>query len=173
MEYARRIGRVVDSASEISGHIAKWMVPVLILEISYDTLARYLFNAPTIWSYDVSYMLGASLIVLAAPYVYLHRSEIRIDIVYSRLPVEARRVLDLVLTVLLTLPFCVVSVIVFASDARHAYLIGEFADDTVWYPELWPVKTVVTIGFLLLLLQVIVTFVRDVWPGQRHEVDHD
>lgn len=173
MGIIRRIGRAVDQASEWSGQVGKWLVPTLIFLITYDTMARYLFNAPTSWSYILSYMLGSSLIVLGSPYVYLHKRAIKIDLIYNRLSPKSRRILDLTLTLLLTIPFCLVAFLVFLQDTLLAYKVGEVAIESVWYPKLWPHKAVITIGFLILLLQVIVTFFRDLHPGMPEGVSDD
>jgi len=40
--------------SEWTGRAVMALVAVLIVSICYDVFARYLFNAPTIWSYTLS-----------------------------------------------------------------------------------------------------------------------
>lgn len=56
----------IDTLNKYIGKAAAWLVPLLILELVYDTIARYVFNAPTEWSYDVTYMLYGAIFMLGA-----------------------------------------------------------------------------------------------------------
>ena len=53
---------LIDKSNLWIGKAVSWFVPLLILELVYDTIARYVFNAPTAWSYDISYMLYGALL---------------------------------------------------------------------------------------------------------------
>ena len=49
--------RAIERVSGASGHFTAWLVTPLILATVYDVGARYLFNAPTQWAYEVGYMM--------------------------------------------------------------------------------------------------------------------
>lgn len=162
MRVVQKVCNGIGVVSEWSGKVVMFLVVVLIVTIAYDVFMRYLLNAPTIWSYTLSYMLGTSIIALGLPYVYYHNANVRIDIIYSRLPARGRMILDVILTVILFFPLIFLLIRVFGQDTWAAYLCGEVATESVWYPILWPFKTVVTLGFVLLFLQGIATFIKDV-----------
>jgi TRAP-type mannitol/chloroaromatic compound transport system permease small subunit len=162
MKFIRKIGKGIDSVSEWSGRVAKWLVALLIVAIVYDVFMRYFFNAPTNWSFIVSYMLGSSTIVLGLPYVYYHKSHIRVDTIYLKFSAKFRLLLDLITSILLDLPLLFVLVYIFMPDTIQAYRIGEPAIESTWYPKLWPFKMVISLGLCLALLQSIVIFVRDI-----------
>ena len=52
-----RIISGVDRCSECLGIVAAWMYFLIGLMIAYEVLARYLFNAPTIWAQELSQLL--------------------------------------------------------------------------------------------------------------------
>ena len=52
--------------------------------IAYEVISRYFFDAPTIWSHELSVMLCASAFLLGGPYVHQHRSHIVISIAAER-----------------------------------------------------------------------------------------
>jgi TRAP-type mannitol/chloroaromatic compound transport system permease small subunit len=157
----KRVYDFVGMLSDWAGRTVMLLVIVLIVSISYDVFMRYVFNAPTIWSYSFSYMVGTTIVAVGMPYVYFHNSNVRVDILYSRLPARARGLLDIVLTVVFFFPFAFVLTKVFAEDAWQAFVMQEVATESVWYPVLWPFKTVIAIAFALLCLQGIATFVKD------------
>ena len=49
--------RVLDAISLWSGKITAWLIVPLILALTYEVVARYFFDAPTIWAYDVTFMI--------------------------------------------------------------------------------------------------------------------
>jgi TRAP-type mannitol/chloroaromatic compound transport system permease small subunit len=162
MRVIQKIYNGIGLVSEWSGRVVMFLVIVLIVSIAYDVFMRYLLNAPTIWSYTLSYMLGTTIIALGLPYVYYHNANVRIDIIYSRLSPRGRLILDVILTVVLFFPLIFLLIRVFGQDTWEAYLCREVATESIWYPILWPFKMVVTLGFVLLFLQGIATFIRDV-----------
>ena len=161
MRVLKKICDGIGVVSEWSGRVVMFLVVVLIVSIAYDVFARYLFNSPTVWSYTLSYMLGTSIIAIGLPYVYYHNANVRVDVIYSKLPPRGRLILDMFLTILLFFPMVFLLIKVFGEDLWQAYLCGEVATDSIWYPILWPFKLVITLGFVLLFLQGIATFIRD------------
>ena len=162
MTFLKRVYDGVGQVSEWSGRIVSIAIPVLIVTVCYDVFMRYIFNAPTSWSYELSYMLGTAVISLGLPYVHYHASHIRVDLIYSRLSAMSRLVLDVFLTVFLFFPLVFMWTRVFGANAWQSFVNQEVSYDSMWYPILWPFKLVIFLGFLLLLVQGIATFARDV-----------
>src|SRR5262245_24052585 len=86
-----RVLRVVDQVSEVSGRAFAWLVLPLILGVTYEVGARYLFNAPTVWAYDLSYMLYASIFMLGAAYTLRHGAHVRTDFLYNNFSDRRKR----------------------------------------------------------------------------------
>ncbi|MBN1153179.1 MAG: TRAP transporter small permease subunit [Dehalococcoidia bacterium] len=161
MSVAKEIYDGVGWLSEWSGRIVSVAVPVLIVVVTFDVFMRYLFNSPTNWAYELSYMLGTATISLGLPYVHRHASHVRVDIIYSRFSLRNRLLLDVVLTIFLFFPLVFMWTKVFGTNAWQSFLTHETSYDSLWYPILWPFKLIITLGFLLLFLQGAATFMRD------------
>ncbi len=162
MTAVRRIYEGVGTVSEWSGRIASIAVPILIVTITFDVFMRYVFNRPTDWSFELSYMLGTTIIALGLPYVHYHSANVRVDIIYSRLAPTVRLGLDVVLTIFLFFPLVFMWTQVFGANAWKSFLTHEISYQSLWYPTLWPFKMIIVLGFFLLLVQGAATFLRDV-----------
>lgn len=162
MTVIEKIYNRIGMISEWSGRTVRFLMIILVLNIVYDVSARYIFNAPTVWSYGLSYMTGTAIIAMGMCYVYYHHANVRIDIIYSRLPPKGKLLIDICLTVVFFFPLVFMLTKVWAQDTWQAYVLKEVSSETIWYPPLWPIKLVVTIGFVLLLLQGIAIFLKDV-----------
>ena len=157
----RKIYDAIGQISEKSGRVVSFLVAVLIVSMVYEVFSRYAFNAPTTWSFTVSYMVGASIIALGMCYVHYHDANVRVDVIYSRLPRKGKLVIDTVLTVFFFFALVFMLTKMWAEDTWHAYVIKEVPTQSIWYPPLWPFKLVITLGFALLFVQGIATFLRD------------
>ena len=77
-----------------SGKAVAWLMLPLVFELVYDSIARYAFNAPTIWSYDISYMLYGILFMIGGAYALLEESHIRIEVFYTSFSKRGKAITD-------------------------------------------------------------------------------
>jgi len=159
----RAIIRVIDSISEWMGKIVRWLCVVLVLVMAYEVTMRYVFDAPTMWAYETSIMIGGSIFALGWAYVHRHKGHIRVDVFYERLSPKGKAIIDVIFASLFLFPLLIVLIDASVSYAWRAWLINEKSVETYWYPPAAPFRTVVAIGFCLFLLQCIAQFVRDLY----------
>ena len=60
-----------------------WLNVPLVLAVSYEVIARYFFHAPTIWVFDVTYMLYSTIFMLGAAYALHKGAHIRTDFFFE------------------------------------------------------------------------------------------
>lgn len=152
----------IESVSESSGKIASWLVLILIGAVTYDVGMRYLFSAPTVWSYETSYMLGGSLMVLGGAYTLLHQGHVRVDIIYGKLSPKSKLIIDAALTLLVFFPLMFVFLYYSIDFAWTSLVNKEVSSIGVWRPIMWPFRWVLVIAIVLFLLQGIAWFIRNV-----------
>src|ERR671924_696686 len=86
--------RIIDKFTDTTGTWVAWLNVPLVLAVSYEVFARYLFNAPTIWSFDVAYMLYGTIFMLGAAYALHKGAHIRTDFFFERWSIRTRGVID-------------------------------------------------------------------------------
>lgn len=155
-----RVLKVIESLSTATGWFAGWMIVPMTLAISYEVAARYAFNAPTVWAYDITYMLFGGQFMLAAAYTLLRGAHIRTDVFYERWSPRTRAIIDLVSYVFFFFPGMLFVLYAGAGEAWSSWLIGERSDWTPWRPVLYPLKAVIPVTAVLMLLQGFVELVK-------------
>lgn len=132
----------------------------MIFALIFEVFARYIFHRPTIWSYDITYMIYGTHYLLGAAYTLYVKGHIRIDLIYMKFPPRGRALVDVLGYLIIFFP--VVIILIFGSYdlAKEAYEIKEVSQFSPWQPILWPFKGVICIGFVLLLVQGIAEFGR-------------
>lgn len=155
--------RVIDTLSYWTGGVIRWLGVAIIVTIFYEVVARYVFNAPTFWSYDMAYFLGASYMMLAGCYVTLVKGHVRIDALFARFPRKLQLWIDTVLTVVMFFPLWIMVTPRAWKAFIKAWTIGETSSITRWYAPLWPVRLIIALGLTLLLLAGISWFIKTIY----------
>ncbi|MBN2873562.1 MAG: TRAP transporter small permease subunit [Spirochaetales bacterium] len=162
MTIIRWILKFIDSLSEAAGSIGKWFALVLVAAGTYETISRHFFGSPTIWAYDTLSMAGGILYLLGASFDYKHNAHTRVDIIYSHLKPRVRVLIDIIASLVLFFPLMTVLLWFSFTWTVKAWKIGEVMFTSFWYPPAGPYRTVFTIGLLLLVLQGVAQFIRDI-----------
>ena len=119
-------------------------VVVIIAVQLYEVVARYVFNAPTLWGSDIAYMTNGTLFLLGAAYTlaWAHTSASILSRPACRCA-AARDQPRLLPRLFLPMLWYVGS----ASANRLARLLkGELERMSAWEPLVWPFYTGMTIG---------------------------
>jgi len=155
-----RLVRAIDVLSEWSGRIFAWLIIPLMAGTTYEVIARYVFNAPTVWAYDLSYMLYGSHFMLGAGYTLLKGGHIRTDIFYQNWSPRRQGAVDALLYLFFFFPGMLFFLWMGSQEAAHAWMIGERSDASPWRPIVYPFKTALPFGALLLTIQGVSEFIK-------------
>lgn len=163
MKFIKRIYNGVGLVSEWSTKSVMLLVIVLIIIISYDVMTRYIFNAPNQWQFVTSYMILGSFVAIGFAYVHYLRGHVRVDLIYVKFPPKVKLIIDIFFTLVFFFPLFFMLAYEFVDDAWYAYSIKEVVKEHgIWYPITWPYKTMIALGFVLLWLQGLANFTKDV-----------
>lgn len=168
----------IDEISTWVGKAFAWSIVVLTFAIAYEVVARYVFNAPTQWAFDVSYMLYGALFMMAGAYTLARNGHVRGDVLYGFLPVRVQASLDLVLYFLFFIPGIAALAWSGIGFAQVAWSLHEHSSLTPGGPPVYHFKTLIPIAGALVLLQGMAEIVRCVlairtgeWPQRLHDVE--
>jgi|SRR5690606_25467360 len=155
-----RLFQTVDAVSRALARVAELVTLVLVASMIYEVAARYLFGAPTIWAFDISYMCTGTLFILGAAYTLREDAHVRIDALSQRMPPRLRGCIDGVVFLALLLPaFATISWFAI-SRAWRAYLTHEVETVSPWAPLMWPFYALLALGLAALTLQIAVQGMR-------------
>jgi TRAP-type C4-dicarboxylate transport system permease small subunit len=103
METMKKIGSFLRNCVELYIPIAAFLIMfcVFIIQIA----ARYLFNNPIPWAYEVTVMGYLWMVVLGACYAYRDRSHVTFTLIYDMLPVKGKAVCGFLGNLLMAIAF--------------------------------------------------------------------
>ncbi|MGI9383905.1 MAG: TRAP transporter small permease subunit [Methyloligellaceae bacterium] len=150
----RGVVRVIDGVNDwIGSYILALLTIPLLYVVCHEVISRYIFDAPTDWSYELTYMLYGSYFMLGAAYTLLKGGHVRTDIFYNNWSYRRRGIIDSFLYFFCFFPGMIFFFIFGFQEAIHAWEIGERSDATPWMPSLVPFKATIPAAAALLLLQ--------------------
>lgn len=155
-----RLFQAIDAISRTLARVAELVTLVLVASMIYEVAARYLFGAPTIWAFDISYMCTGTLFILGAAYALRQDAHVRIDFLSQRMSPNLRGGIEGVIFVLLLLPIFTVMSWFAIGRAWRAYQTGEVEMVSPWAPLMWPFYALLALGLVALTLQIAVQGLR-------------
>lgn len=147
------ITAAIDGMSLVFDRIAQVFLILLTLVMVVEVVCRYVFNAPTLWAFDVSYMLNGAIFALGAAYTLRKNGHIRIDAVSQCFPQRWRDLIEVAFFLVLFVP-CLGAITYYGLDkALEAYMTDELEQMSAWAPKVWPFLAALSIGLLALCVQ--------------------
>lgn len=156
-----KFARLIDTLNEKIGFYASYLVLPLIGVVGWEVMMRYGFNAPTSWAFELTVFIYGVHYSLALAYAHKHNTHVAIDVFESRLAKRPRTILRIITNCVLFLPAMGLLAIYTSQLAYFSWNQWEHASSS-WAPALYPYKTLMAIGFVLLLLQGIAKLIHDI-----------
>jgi TRAP-type mannitol/chloroaromatic compound transport system permease small subunit len=158
--------RVLDWLSEQSGlFVSLWTVNAVCIYF-YEVVSRYIFDAPTIWAHQASYLMFGMQYLLAGGFALLHGDHVRVDVVYIKLPRRAQIGVDI-----FTSTFFFIFALALAGTSWRFFTDSlamlEVTDET-WQVQYYPVKATMVLGAILLALAGVSKLCKDIQLFAAH-----
>lgn len=162
---AKFIG-IIDGISITSGKIVGWFIFPMSFSLVYEVVARYVFNAPTIWASDLSDMLYGAFFMLGSAYTLQRQMHIRTDFIYGKWSIRTRGIVDSVCYIGLYFPALIIFMWVGSEFAYRSLLFNERIVTSAWMPIIWPLKLAIPVSTLLLIIQGISELLKSLFAAK-------
>ena len=149
----------MDHVSRFSGLAVAQLYILCAVVTCYEIVARYVFNAPTSWAFEIVMVLCATAWTISSGYITLKKRHIGITVFYVLAGERTRWWLDLIAYVV-----GVLALFLLIDDAvgrsLHAIGLVERSGSSFNAPEPMILKTMLVIGGVLYLAQLLVNLHR-------------
>lgn len=163
--------RWVERVSRFFGRIAMYLVFVMIGVLIWSAFMRTGFNRPPLWSVEMSQFLLVAYFILGGAWTLQLDSHVRMDLLYARWTPRKRAFADTI-TSLCLITYLLVMLWGGVSSTQYALEYGQRAA-TSWRPYMAPIKIIMTFGILLMLLQTVAFFFRDLARVRGREIGRE
>lgn len=146
------LSRAIDRLSEWIGKTVGWLILIAILVSTANAVVRKIFNTSSNAFLELQWYLYGAAFLLAAAHTLRQNEHIRIDIVYGAFSRRVQHWIDLLGHLFFLMPFVILMDIYLVPYALNSFHTGELSNNSGGL-ILWPAKTLLLAGFVLLTLQ--------------------
>ena len=145
--------RAIDRFTDTIGRLVALSMAFLMVIITYEVVARYVFNAPTVWVFETSNFTNGAAFMLGCGYALLKGAHVRTDIFWENYSERRKGIIDLLSYLVLFFPALITLMVISIDDAYLSYEIGERSQESMWRAIMWPFRASIPIAALLFVIQ--------------------
>ncbi len=159
MQSLLTLSRAIDAFTRWTGKRLAWLILLAVIVSAVNATVRKVFDTSSNSWLELQWLLFSIVFLLCSPWTLLDNEHIRIDIVNNLLPKRLRDSIDLVGHVLFLMPLTIVMIITGVPFFERSFEINEQSGNAGGLPQ-WPAKSLIMIGFALLLVQAISELIK-------------
>lgn len=148
----------VDRLSILIGKVAGYFIWIAIVLVVWEVVARYVLNAPTVWSQGYVQRFFAAYFILIGAFTLVKNAHVRVDLLLNTGSPRWNAFTDLLnysLLLIWAAALCWEGWVYFHDSWRF----NEVDSGALRHP-IWPVKLALVIGMALMALQALAEIIR-------------
>jgi len=150
----------VDTVCTKVGRFVMYGVFFMMFVLILSFVTRNIINFPMMWIIEMAQFTITAYYLLGGAYSMITDDHVRMDLFYGKLSEKGKAKMD-VFTSFFLIFYLIV--LLYGSISSLEYTIQTKQKlFTAWAPYVWPIKTLMLIGILLMLLQAISMFFKDI-----------
>ena len=159
MQSLLKLSRGIDAFTRWTGKRLAWLILVAVVVSAINAIIRKAFDTSSNSWLELQWVLFSIVFLLCSSWTLLDNEHIRIDIVNNMMPKKVRDSIDVIGHIFFLMPLCVVMIITGVPFFLRSMEINEQSGNAGGLPQ-WPAKSLIMIGFALLLVQGISELIK-------------
>lgn len=135
------------------------MIPLIVASV-YEVFSRYVLGEPTLWAFEIGYMVMGTHFLIGLAYTLREREHVRVDFFYAHIAPKRRALVDVFTYVVLLMPLAGWLSYALFQKVLTAYETHERSGMSAFNPVIWPFRLIMCTAFALLFLQALAELLR-------------
>lgn len=171
---------VIDRLNYGIGRVIMFGIFAMMAVLLWSTISKF-SDQPSLWTLEVAQFAMIAYFFLGGPYAIQMGSHVRMDLFYDNWSLRRKAATDAIMVLCL---IAYLLVLLWGGISSTAYSLGYWGAEplsffagvvtgseevgtlersrTIWRPYLWPIKTVMCVGIILMLLQALSELAKDI-----------
>jgi TRAP-type mannitol/chloroaromatic compound transport system permease small subunit len=154
-----KISRGIDAFTRGTGRRLAWLILVAVVISTVNAIVRKTFDTSSNSWLELQWVLFSIVFLLCAPWTLLDNEHIRIDIVNNNFPKKVRDIIDVIGHAFFLIPLTIVMIVTGGPFFMRSFEVNEQSGNAGGLPQ-WPAKSLIIIGFAMLLAQGISELIK-------------
>jgi len=168
----------IDRLSTWIGKAFAWCILILTFATVYEVVSRYVFDAPTVWAFDMSVQMYGALFMMAGAYTLSRGGHVRGDVIHRLLPHKWQAIVDLTLYILFFFPGAIALIVTGTYYASDSWSYKEYSWNSPAQIQIYFFKTLIPVAGAILFLQGLSEVARCIrcirtgtWPERMADIE--
>jgi TRAP-type mannitol/chloroaromatic compound transport system permease small subunit len=159
MDVLLGVSRAIDRMNIFLGKVVGYFILASILISAINAMIRKTFSISSNWALELQWHLFGAAILIGAAWTLLRNEHVRIDIFINQMPPRWRNIVDLVGHFIVLIPFSLLGAYEAWPWVKTSFDQQETSSNFGGL-IIWPVKSSIMIGFILLFIQAISEIIK-------------
>jgi TRAP-type mannitol/chloroaromatic compound transport system permease small subunit len=156
---------IVDLFNRRMGRLMMYGIFVLMGILMWSSISKVFFK-PSLWTLEMAQFAMVAYYILGGPYSMQLGSDVRMDLFYGSWSTRKKAWVD-AFTVFFLIFYLGVLLYGGWDSLYYSFQYGE-RSATSWRPYLWPIKVLTCLGFVMMILQSLSEFFKDILILKGH-----
>ena len=165
--------KLADTLSTSIGKAFSWCIVILMGGTVYEVVMAYVFNAPTLWNFDISMQMYGAILIMSGAYCLATESHVRGDVIYRLFKPRTQGWIDLILYFIFFFPGVLALAFYGFDYAAISWKLKESSWSSPAQIQIYMVKSLMPAAGILLTIQSISEVFRSIiciqtghWPAR-------
>ena len=159
MQALLKLSNGIDAFTRWTGKRLAWLILLAVVISALNAIVRKTLDTSSNSWLELQWVLFSIVFLLCASWTLLDNEHIRIDIFNSMMPKRVRNIIDIIGHIFFLIPLTVVMIVTGIPFFLRSLQINEQSGNAGGLPQ-WPAKSLIMIGFALLLVQGISELIK-------------
>ena len=141
----------MDKIIDAVGYVTGVLMILMILNVAFDVMMRYVFHNSSIGMQEVEWHLFAVIILYGTGYALRHNAHVRVDFLYDTFSYKTKAMVNIVGTLLFLIPLALLIIYGSYEFVMDSYVTNEISEDPGGLTHRWMIKAMIPIAFIFLL----------------------
>ena len=146
-----KLERITDKIIDFFGSIIVILLLLMILNVAYDVMARYVFHNSSIGMQELEWHLFAVIILYGTGVALKHNAHVRVDFLYDRFSEQKKAKINIYGTIFFMLPFIFLIIYGSYEFVMDSFTTNEISEDPGGLSMRWLIKAQIPFSFIFLI----------------------
>lgn len=149
------IEQFITRTVDILAKVIAFLLLLMVLNVSYDVMMRYLFHNSSVGMQEMEWHLFAVIFLFGISIALKEEGHVRVDFLYDNFNQRKKAVVNIVGTVCFLMPLALLICFGSLEFVKDAYIMQEISEDPGGLPYRWVIKGMIPLSFSFLFFSAI------------------
>lgn len=140
----------ISKTVNIIGKTISFLLFLMVLNVSFDVMMRYLFHNSSVGMQEMEWHLFAVIFLFGIGIALKEEGHVRVDFLFDNFSVRKKAIINILGTLFFLLPFALLILTGSFEFVNDAYITQEISEDPGGLPFRWLIKGMIPLSFIFL-----------------------